>query len=68
MAQGKPFEIIFASSDRDDASFKEYFGTMPWLALPLNDPRKAKLSDLCDVEGESVEHANNVYLRQTEGG
>ena len=25
-AKGKDFEIVFASSDRDEASFKEYFG------------------------------------------
>ncbi|KAF6029087.1 NXN [Bugula neritina] len=48
---GKDFEIVFASSDRDDKSFKEYFGEMPWLALPLGDERKEKLSELCNVEG-----------------
>jgi len=39
---GKDFEIVFASSD---------FGEMPWLALPLGDERKEKLSELCNVEG-----------------
>ena len=29
------FEIVFASSDRDDASFQEYYSEMPWLALLL---------------------------------
>lgn len=28
------FEVVFVSSDRDEQSFKEYFKTMPWLALP----------------------------------
>jgi hypothetical protein len=28
-------EIIFCSSDRDPGSFQEYFGKMPWLALPF---------------------------------
>ncbi|XP_060569959.1 uncharacterized protein LOC132728325 [Ruditapes philippinarum] len=27
--------IIFVSSDRDQASFDEYFGEMPWYALPF---------------------------------
>ena len=27
------FEIVFLSSDRDEAAFKEYFGEMPWLLL-----------------------------------
>ncbi|CAK9055356.1 Nucleoredoxin [Durusdinium trenchii] len=30
----KGLEVIFVSSDRDDASWKEYCGEMPWLALP----------------------------------
>ena len=29
------FEIIFISSDRDEAGFTEYFATMPWKALPF---------------------------------
>lgn len=28
------FEIVFVSSDRDQAAFDEYFAEMPWLALP----------------------------------
>merc|ERR1712167_387833 len=29
----------------------EYFGEMPWLALPFQDARKEALSDRFDVEG-----------------
>lgn len=36
-SQGKNLEIVFASSDRDPGSFAEYFGEMPWLALPFAD-------------------------------
>jgi len=51
-AAGKPFEIVFVSSDRDEASFAEYFGTMPWLALPFDKREaKAELSSLLEVEG-----------------
>merc|ERR1711988_384788 len=50
-AQGKPFEIIFASSDRDMAAFTEYFAEMPWLAIPQGDARKNDLSKLFGVEG-----------------
>jgi len=50
-AQGHPFEIIFASSDRDEAAFKEYFGDMPWLALPHGDKRKEKWSQAFGVSG-----------------
>jgi len=45
-------EIIFVSSDRDEASFNDYFTEMPWLALPF-DKREAKeaLSEACGVQG-----------------
>ena len=49
--KAKGLEIIFVSSDRDAASFKEYYETMPWLAIPNGDPRKSKLSSLFNVEG-----------------
>jgi len=52
-AAGKAFEIIFVSSDRDQKSFQEYFGSMGphFLAIPQGDPRKAKLSSFFGVEG-----------------
>jgi len=49
--KGKGLEIIFVSSDRDQASFLEYYGTMPWLAIPQGDPRKGKLSKRFGVSG-----------------
>jgi len=30
---GKPLEIVFVSSDRDEKSMKEYLNDMPWLAV-----------------------------------
>ena len=48
---GKEFEIIFCSSDRDEASFKEYFNEMPWLSLPYGDKRKTALSRKFEVSG-----------------
>jgi len=50
-AKGLNFEIIFASSDKDEAAFKEYFGEMPWLALPHGDKRKEQWSNLFGVSG-----------------
>jgi nucleoredoxin len=50
--QGKDFEIIFASSDRDESSFSEYYEEMPWLALPFSDrDLKAALSKKFKVSG-----------------
>jgi nucleoredoxin len=50
-AAGKKFEIIFASSDHDQKSFKEYMDEMPWLAFPFGDGRITAFNDLYDVEG-----------------
>ncbi|KAF5741073.1 putative nucleoredoxin [Tripterygium wilfordii] len=45
------FEVIFISSDRDQAAFDEYFSEMPWLALPFGDERKKSLSHRFKVHG-----------------
>jgi len=51
-AANKNFEIVFASSDRDQAAFDEYYGEMPWLALPYDDREtKEALSKHFGVEG-----------------
>jgi len=45
-------EIIFVSSDRDQAAFNEYAGEMPWLALPYDKrEEKDKLSKMFGVQG-----------------
>ncbi|PKI42679.1 hypothetical protein CRG98_036961 [Punica granatum] len=50
-AMDKAFEVIFISSDRDQSSFDKYFSEMPWLALPLGDPRKTFLVRKFKVRG-----------------
>jgi len=52
-AAGKKLSVIFCSSDRDEASFKEYFGEMPdgWYAIEPSDKRKEQLSTLFEVQG-----------------
>ncbi|CAF1055486.1 unnamed protein product [Rotaria sordida] len=46
------FDIVFVSSDTDEQSFKEYFQTMPWKAIPYSDRDRArKLKDKFYVEG-----------------
>lgn len=37
-------EMVFVSSDRDEGGFQQYFGSMPWMAVPfqsgaMNIPR-----------------------------
>eukprot|EP00052_Salpingoeca_macrocollata_P020270 m.170017 g.170017 ORF g.170017 m.170017 type:complete len:416 (+) comp21212_c0_seq1:174-1421(+) len=48
---GKPFEVVFVSADRDQASFDEYYGKMPWMALPLKDKRADLLNSHFEVQG-----------------
>merc|ERR1711871_180814 len=51
-AAGKPFEVVFVSSDKDESQFKEYHGEMPWLALPFEHRDiKGELSTYFGVSG-----------------
>jgi len=50
--KAKGLEVVFISSDKDEDAFKEYFGEMPWLALPYFDrERKESLSSKFKVQG-----------------
>ena len=31
------FEVVYISGDKDEKTFVEYFGRMPWLALPFTE-------------------------------
>ena len=44
--KGKPFEIVFVSSDRSESDMYSYMEEMdmPWLALPFGDDHKQSLS------------------------
>jgi len=49
---GKKFEVVFVSSDRDQGAFDEYYGEQPWLALPYADRNlKNALSKKYKVRG-----------------
>ena len=50
-ANGKVFEVIFATSDQSQAEFDGYYKTMPWLALPFGDARGNALSQQFGVTG-----------------
>jgi nucleoredoxin len=48
----KGMEIVFVSSDRDESSFNEYYGEMPWVALPFDrKDLKASLNKKYKVQG-----------------
>jgi len=48
---GKSFEIVFVSSDRDQQEFNGYFGGMPWKALPFGDSRIQQLKQKYSIRG-----------------
>merc|ERR1712146_92866 len=51
-AADKSIEVVFVSSDRDQAGFDGYFGEMPWLAVPFEQRDvKAKLGEKYGVRG-----------------
>jgi len=52
-ADEKNLEIVFISSDRSEASFTEYYGSMPgWFALPYKDERCIQLTRLFGITGK----------------
>jgi thiol-disulfide isomerase/thioredoxin len=71
---GKPFEIIYVSSDQTTAQFNLYHGEMPWLAVPYADRISrdglAKLYNkknvpylvLLDEEGNTITTQGRVIL------
>lgn len=49
---GDAFQLVFVSSDQDEEAFSEYYGEMPWLALPFSErERKGALSSKFGVRG-----------------
>jgi nucleoredoxin len=49
--RGEGFEIVFVSADEDQAAFDEYYGEMPWLALPFEDSLQQSLAQYFDISG-----------------
>jgi len=47
----KNFEIIFSSRDKDEKSYQEYYGEMPWLSLPFQEQRNTDLANLFEFDG-----------------
>jgi nucleoredoxin len=51
--EGKDFEIVYISRDRDAKGFNEYFHKMPWLAIPYENTSvsRSMLSKAMGVDG-----------------
>ena len=57
--QGDKFEIIFVSCDRDEPSFKDYFGSMPWAALKF-EHSDIKVSVWCRCNDGKLIHVLSI--------
>ena len=44
---GYPFEVVFASHDRNEDAFNEYLDEMPWLALPYSE-KNGRIAELVE--------------------
>merc|ERR1712093_485137 len=51
VADGKSLEIIFVTSDQDEASFKDCWSNMPWLAIKFGDAQIQNLKQHFGVTG-----------------
>jgi nucleoredoxin len=47
----KTIEVIFCSGDKTQEEYNEYYGEMPWLALPKGDARLGNLAKKFEVKG-----------------
>merc|ERR1712150_56947 len=48
----KEFEVIFVSADSDENSFKEYYDSMPWLAVQYDEESiKDAMNEKFEVDG-----------------
>ncbi|CAM9253167.1 unnamed protein product [Ascophyllum nodosum] len=47
--QGKPFEILFVSSDKTKQEFRTYMGDMPWLSVPFEGKTRGTIAQLLGV-------------------
>ena len=44
-------EIVFLSCDHDESDFTKYFNTMPWKAIPYDEPIREELMQKIQVSG-----------------
>ena len=47
----KVIEVVYLSGDKTQAEYDDYYGKMPWLALPRGDPRIRNLAQKYNVKG-----------------
>lgn len=48
---GKKVEIVLITHDQGEQAFKDYFGKMPWLAIPFGSPKIQETKDKFTIKG-----------------
>ena len=57
-------EVVFVSSDRSASSFDDYYGNMPWLAVPYEDTERAEqLRRYCQIQGDTIDGGRGGCLK-----
>ncbi|CAM9873365.1 unnamed protein product, partial [Choristocarpus tenellus] len=46
---GKPFELVFLSSDKSQEEFDGYSSNMPWISVPYDGKTRTTVSQLLGV-------------------
>ena len=73
----KVMEVIFCSGDKTQEEYDEYYGEMPWLALPKGDARLGPIAKKYEVKGvprliiikpDGTVLEQNGVTKLTEGG
>ena len=76
-ASEKVLEVIFLSGDKTQDEYDEYYGEMPWLALPKGDARLPPIAKKFEVKGvprliiikpDGTVVEQNAVKKLTEGG
>jgi nucleoredoxin len=47
----KVVEVVFLSADHDESGFKQYYNSMPWLAVKYDDDAREQLMSKISVSG-----------------
>ena len=50
-ASSKKLEVVFVSGDEEEEEFQDYFGEMPWLALPFDEEKSSDVMAKFKVNG-----------------
>ena len=66
--QGIRFEVVYVSGDRRSCDFEDYYGTMPWMAIPYSSTQRDELFEHFQIEGIPTLVLFDAEGNMTKGG